>query len=83
MPRFKFALHQRVNVPGYSDVQGVITRRADSQSRYCLHWTSRAGLGQQGWFSEAELTAANPSLSERLEAVTPAKRGRRRRRNRQ
>ncbi len=58
----KYALRQRLNVPGTVDTIGVVMRRTESvaeQPNYKLRWLSNSGREQSGWFAESEVAAVN------------------------
>lgn len=59
---FKFGLGQRVNVPSYSSVQGIVQHRADSlidPTKYGLSWLTGMQVNSL-FFTEDELLRANP-----------------------
>lgn len=58
----RFAKEQRVNVPTYQNVQGVVQHRTDSlvdPTRYGLAWMTGMQVNHL-FFTEDEMVAANP-----------------------
>lgn len=62
MKSLKYALRQRLVVPGQVETIGVVKARTEvvnAEPGYQLCWHSTSGNEQTGWFTEAELLAAN------------------------
>jgi hypothetical protein len=60
--KFHYSLRQRLLVPGQAETTGVVMRRTESvdeDPNYHLRWLSATGRQQSGWFSQADVQAAN------------------------
>lgn len=69
---FKFGLGQRVNVPSYSGVQGIVQHRIDSlldPTKYGLSWLTGMQVNSL-FFTEDELLRANTEPEPETEVIT-------------
>lgn len=75
---YPYQLGQRLAVPGHAGVQGVVTlprfndaarQRDVNAQQFYLTWVAADGAGADGWFTAAELRAANPTFADMMAAT--------------